>query len=60
MAVEYDKKEHIEKDAVSEKINLHCTRATCMSHVVITRGAYKRALDEEGGVRCDACGARVV
>jgi hypothetical protein len=31
-----------------------------MSHVVVTRGAYKRALDEEGGIKCDACGARVV
>jgi len=59
MAVEYDKKEDIEKSAVSEDIVLHCTSGTCMSHVVITRGAYKRALDEEGGVKCE-CGARVV
>lgn len=60
MAIEYDKKEDIEKDAVSEEIALHCTRATCMSYIVTTRGAYKRALDEEGGLMCEACGARVV
>jgi hypothetical protein len=60
MAVEYDRKDNIEKDAVSQEIVLHCTRATCMSHIVVTRGAYKRALDEEGGLKCDTCGARVV
>jgi hypothetical protein len=60
MAVEYDKKEDIEKAAVSKEIVLHCTRATCMSHIVTTRGAYKRALNEEGGLMCETCGARVV
>ncbi len=60
MVIEYDRKDDIEKDAVSEDLILHCTRATCMSHIVTTRGAYKRALNEEGGLRCEACGARVV
>ena len=60
MVIEYDRKDDIEKDAVSEELVLHCTRATCMSYLVTTRGAYKRALNEEGGLICDACGAKVI
>lgn len=60
MTVSFEKKEDIEKEFLEQEIEVHCTRATCMSTIRIKKSQYQRLIQEEGAIRCPKCGVKMV
>lgn len=60
MVVTFDKIEDLEKEFAEQEIEIHCTRATCMSTLVLKKAQYQRMVKEEGGISCPKCHSKMI
>jgi hypothetical protein len=60
MTVRFQSKEEIEKEMLEQEMEIHCTRATCMSVERLKKSQYQMKMREDGFVRCPKCMSKMI